>query len=50
LGWDTLGQRDIRKIRAHLDGGPDLVTGDYQADVLRIARGGRTWTQEELTG
>jgi len=30
FGWDDLGQRDIRKIKGHLDGRDRLLTGEWQ--------------------
>jgi hypothetical protein len=34
FGWDTLGQRDIRELKGHLDGRDGLLSGNWQTYVL----------------
>jgi hypothetical protein len=38
LGWDNLGQRDIRELKGHLDGRERLLTGEWARDLQLIFR------------
>src|SRR5262245_59060994 len=48
FGWNVLGERDIREIKRHLDGGDHLRDGSWQLDQLAIRAAKQREDQELL--